>query len=92
VTTPIPQTGDRGPFRRPRQTPSAGGGRQPASRHRDIVVFSRDPIEARVFDGWGMASARTTPAVKGLLDDLMADQTPSPARVLAIMREAIAAI
>ena len=45
-----------------------------------------------MFDGWGMASARTTPAVKGLLDDLMADQTPSPARVLAIMREAIAAI
>lgn len=62
------------------------------NRHRDIVVFSRDPIEARVFAGWGMASARITPGVKGLLDDLMADQTPSPARALAIMREAVAAV
>jgi hypothetical protein len=62
------------------------------NRHRDIVVFSRDPIEARAFSGWGMASARITPAVKGLLDDLMANQTPSPARALAIMREAVAAV
>lgn len=61
------------------------------NRHRDIVVFSRDPVEVRAFDGWVMASARITPGVKGLLDDLMADQTPSPARVLAIMREAVAA-
>lgn len=62
------------------------------NRHRDIVVFSRDPIEARAFAGWGMASARITPAVKGLLDDLMADQTPPPARALAIMREAVEAV
>jgi len=59
-------------------------------RHRDIVVFGRAAVARRVFADWGMANARITPDLAGLLDALMTEQTPSPERVVAVMQAAVA--
>lgn len=59
-------------------------------RHREIVVFGRAVVERRDFDGWSMANARITPAVAGLLDEMMKDDTPSPEQAVRALKEAIA--
>ena len=58
-------------------------------RHRDITVLGRHPIEARAFGGWTMASARITPALAPELAALLAEDRPSPARVVGLLLEAI---
>lgn len=58
-------------------------------RHRDIVVLGRHPIETRAFADWSMASARITPALAPELTALMAEETPSPAKVVGLLLEAI---
>jgi len=58
-------------------------------RHRDIVVLGRMRAEGRAFEGWSMASARITPALKPELDALMAESAPSIARVVGLMRQAV---
>lgn len=58
-------------------------------RHRDMVVLGRHPVEARAFGDWTMASARITPALAPELSALMAEERPSPARVVGLLLEAI---
>ena len=60
------------------------------NRHRDIVIFGRSPVDRRVFGDWGMANARITPALKGLLDGLMSQEAPSAEHTVALMLEAVA--
>jgi hypothetical protein len=59
-------------------------------RHRDIVVFGREPVEARMFADWTMASARITPELTTVLDDLMREATPSPERTITALLAALA--
>lgn len=58
-------------------------------RHRDITVLGRHPIEARAFGDWTMASARITPALAPELSALLSEESPSPARVVGLLLEAI---
>ena len=59
-------------------------------RHNDIVIFGREMVEQRLFGDWGMASARITPALKTVLDEMMSQQAPSPDHIVTLMREAVA--
>jgi hypothetical protein len=59
-------------------------------RHKDIVIFGRDPVEQRLFGDWVMANARITPALKTVLDGMMNQRTPSPDPIVTLMREAVA--
>lgn len=59
-------------------------------RHRDIVVFGREPAETRMFGDWTMASTRITPDLATLLDDLMREETPSPERTITALLAALA--
>lgn len=58
-------------------------------RHRDIEVLDRRPVEARVFDGWTMASATITPGLAPELDALMSEARPSGQRIVGLMLEAV---
>ena len=58
-------------------------------RHREIVVLDRSPVETRAFESWTMASARITPALAPELSLLMAEEKPSPARVVGLLLEAV---
>ena len=60
-------------------------------RHRNIVVIDRMKIEARAFGQWAMASARITPELAPVLDAMMAGGGSSAPRIVAAMREALAA-
>lgn len=62
------------------------------NRHRDIVIFGRSPVDRRVFGDWGMANARITPALQGLLDGLMSQEAPSAEHTVALMLEAVAQV
>jgi len=61
-------------------------------RHKDIVIFGRDPVEHRLFDDWVMANARITLALRTVLDGMMRAQTPSAEPVVTLMRDAVAQI
>jgi hypothetical protein len=58
-------------------------------RHRAITVLGRQPIETRAFGDWTMASALITPALAPELAALMAEEKPSPAKVVGLLLEAI---
>jgi hypothetical protein len=58
-------------------------------RHRDIEVLDRRPVEARVFDGWTMASATISPGLAPELDALMSEARPSGQRIVGLMLEAV---
>jgi hypothetical protein len=58
-------------------------------RHRDIEVIGREPVDARQFGRWTMASARINPEQGALLDQLAASANRTPARIVAILREAV---
>lgn len=60
------------------------------NRHRDLVVFSRESTETRLFTGWAMASARITPTLQALLDSLMSGDTAAPEHTVALLKSAIA--
>ena len=59
-------------------------------RHRNIDVLERRRVDARVFDGWTMASATISPGLAPELDALMAEDRPSGARIVGLMLEAVA--
>ena len=59
-------------------------------RHRDIRVLGRRRIETRSFSDWTMANARITPQQAAELDALMAEAAPSTARVVGLLRDALA--
>ncbi|MFA4891933.1 BLUF domain-containing protein [Brevundimonas sp.] len=58
-------------------------------RHRDIVLMGREPITARLFGRWTMASARITPAHGAALDSLIDHDDLTPARVIRILLDAL---
>jgi len=58
-------------------------------RHRAIVVLGREPIAARLFGCWTMASAVITPACGLALDSLVGDDDLTPGRVIRIMLDAL---
>ncbi len=58
-------------------------------RHRDIVVLDRGLINTRLFGRWSMAAARITPEHAPALDALIDDHDRTPARVIAVMLEAV---
>lgn len=60
-------------------------------RHRDIVVLGREPIAARLFGPWSMASARITPAHAAALDRLVDGGDLTPPRVIRVMLDALEA-
>lgn len=59
-------------------------------RHRDIRLLHREPVQARMFGEWTMASARITPELTRSLDALMAQSDPSPSWIVMALREAVA--
>jgi hypothetical protein len=58
-------------------------------RHRDIVLLGREPIPARLFGRWSMASARVTPAHGAALDALVDHDDLTPGRVIRILLDAL---
>lgn len=58
-------------------------------RHRDIVLFGREPVTARLFSQWSMASAVITPARGAALDTLVDQDDLTPERVIRIMLDAL---
>lgn len=58
-------------------------------RHRDIRLVHREPVAARVFADWSMASARVTPGLERSLDALMAEPEPSPSWIVMALHEAV---
>lgn len=58
-------------------------------RHRDLTIISREPIQARRFEGWSMASARITPAQATTLDRLIDQDAPTPDRIVDLLRDAL---
>ena len=61
-------------------------------RHRDIRILGREPIPARVFGRWSMASARITPAHAAALDRLVEGEDVTPSSVIRIMLDALDAV
>jgi hypothetical protein len=59
-------------------------------RHADIRVLGRRPIEERGFADWSMANATITPQQGAELRELMADASPSAARVVRLLKSALA--
>jgi hypothetical protein len=59
------------------------------ARHRSIEVLDRRPVETRVFEGWTMASATITPSLAPELEAIMAEDRPSPGRIVGLLLEAI---
>lgn len=57
-------------------------------RHRDLVLLGREPIDARLFGRWSMASAVITPACGAALDALVDDDDLSPPQVIRILLDA----
>ena len=60
-------------------------------RHRHLVLLGREPIDARLFGRWSMASAVITPAQGAALDALVDDDDLSPPRVIRILLDAVEA-
>jgi hypothetical protein len=60
-------------------------------RHREIRVLGREPIPARMFGRWSMASARITPGHAAALDSLLDGGDLTPARAIRILSDAIGA-
>ena len=58
-------------------------------RHRDIILLGREPIQARVFGRWSMASARITPTHGAALDSLVDHDDLTPGRVIRVMLDAL---
>jgi hypothetical protein len=58
-------------------------------RHRDIILLGREPIQARVFGRWSMASASITPAHGAAMDSLVDHDDLTPGRVIRIMLDAL---
>ncbi len=58
-------------------------------RHRDIVVFGREPVTIRLFSQWTMASAVITPARGAALDTLVDQDDLTPEQVIRIMLDAV---
>ena len=58
-------------------------------RHRDIVLFGREPITARLFSRWTMASAVITPTQGAALDSLVDHDDLTPERVTRILLDAL---
>lgn len=58
-------------------------------RHRDVSIIGREPISARRFGNWTMASARITPAQADTLDQLIEAQDATPDRIVDLLRETL---
>ena len=61
------------------------------SRHRDVTLLGREPIQSRLFGGWSMASALITPAHGAALDALVDDNDLSAAKVTRVLLDALGA-
>lgn len=58
-------------------------------RHREVSIIGREPISARRFGNWTMASARITPAQADTLDRLIEAQDATPDRIVDLLRETL---
>ena len=61
-------------------------------RHRHLILLGREPIPARLFGRWSMASARITPAHGAALDSLVDHDELTPSKVIRIMLDALDAV
>lgn len=61
-------------------------------RHRDVVLFGREPIQTRLFGRWPMVRAVITPAHGTALDSLVDHDDLTPGRVIRIMLDALDAV
>lgn len=61
-------------------------------RHRDVILLGREPIEARLFGRWRMASARITPTYGAALDALVDTEELTPDNVIRILLDALDAV
>ena len=58
-------------------------------RHREVSIIGREPIPARRFEGWTMASARISPAQAVALDRLIEAADPTADRIVDLLRETL---
>lgn len=58
-------------------------------RHREVSIIGREPIPARRFEGWTMASAHISPAQAVTLDRLIEAKDPTPDRIVDLLSEAL---
>lgn len=58
-------------------------------RHRDLTIIGREPIQARRFEGWSMASTRITPAQATTLDRLIDQNAPTADLIVDLLRQAV---
>jgi hypothetical protein len=58
------------------------------ARHRDIRIIDRQPVAARQFGQWSMASARITPDLQDALDAVMADSGADAERLVERLKAA----
>ena len=61
-------------------------------RPRPLLLLGREPIPARLFGRWSMASARITPAHGAALDSLVDHDELTPSKVIRIMLDALDAV
>jgi hypothetical protein len=61
-------------------------------RHRDIILLGREPITARLFGRWTMASAVITPTHGAALDSLVDTEDLTPDRVIRVLLDALDAV
>lgn len=58
-------------------------------RHRGMTLLGREPVSARLFGRWTMASILITPALGTALDRLVGIDDGSPAAVIRVMLDAL---
>lgn len=58
-------------------------------RHTDIRMLGREPVEARSFADWSMASAAITPSHGAALDRLIDQPDVTPRQIVDILRDAL---
>jgi hypothetical protein len=58
-------------------------------RHKDIKLLERDVITSREFGRWAMANAVVTPEAAPVLEELMASDFPSAARIVEALKAAV---
>lgn len=58
-------------------------------RHCGMTLLGREPVSARLFARWTMASILITPALNAALDRLVGIDDRSPAAVIRVMLDAL---
>lgn len=58
-------------------------------RHKELIMIGREPITARLFNGWSMASARITPTQGETLDRLTERGELTSHQIIPVMLDAL---